>query len=144
MSKQPHAALSLPVRGAERIPIGSGTLKKTEDALLDKVLKNSTSPTSSSTRSTSTSTSEFNEVQEMTTELQKTELNFLDQLESPERSICGGVQFADIDQHGGVYSARMPAQSVPGGSELLPGCRHLVSACHLGDRWARLVQPIGC
>ena len=57
----------------------------------------------------------------MTTELQKTELNFLDQLESPERSICGGVQFADIDQHGGVYSARMPAQSVPGGSELLPG-----------------------
>ena len=38
------------------------------------------------------------------------------------RSIGGGVEFTDLDQHGGVDAAREEAPSVPGESELLRLC----------------------
>ena len=95
----------------------------TENDVIGEILKDSTTPTSSSTRSTSRSTSEFNEVKEanaepkmVTTEHRKTQQIILNKFLPSERSIGGGVQSADLDQPGGVDAAREPGESA-----LLPG-----------------------
>ena len=104
MSKQLHAALSLPVQGAGNSPTGSGTLMDTENELLNEVLGTSTPTSPSSARSTEMTILGSSVTKTVNFDLAKPQENDLNQLEPLERSICGGVQSADIDQHGGVSS----------------------------------------
>ena len=122
MSKQPHAALLLPVRGAEATPIGSGTLKETENDLLGHILGSSISTSPSSARSTKLTILGSPVAKTVDFDLAKPQVNILNQSESSGRSVDGGVGSADIDQPGSaVDSTRVQANRRPGESELLPG-----------------------
>ena len=122
MGKQPHAALPLPVQGAEKVPAGSGTLMNTENDVSGEILGGSTSTSPSSTKEDEEAKPSSSEPKVMDLDSAKLQMNILNESEPSGRSSDGGMDSADIDQPGSaVDSARMQADRRPGEDELLPG-----------------------
>ena len=106
MSKQPHAALSLPVQGAVKSPTGSGTFMDTANDVLGKVLGSSTSTSPSSTKADNEAKQSSSEAETVIFETAKLQVNILNKSEPSGRSSDGGVDSADIDQPGPFRSRR--------------------------------------
>ena len=93
-----------------------------ENDALDQFLGKSKSTSPSSARSTKVTMLSSPVAETVDFDLAKHQETILNQSEAPERSIDGGVDFADFDQHGGVDCIRVRGEAArPGDLELMPG-----------------------